>query len=118
MSNVGLKFIVPVTNIGRLFAVGSMFTGKFATSLALYGMNIISRLTLEENRAYTNLKTIEHYLERRNQEYRIAGITGYIRMIKNNYIPKRFQKYGKVKALMKLQIDQRVLCRKYKESIK
>lgn len=63
-TTVGYGDITPKTHFGRLFACVSMFFGQFVISLILIAMSISAQFTLEEAKAFSDLRIIEYYKQR------------------------------------------------------
>ena len=63
-TTVGYGDIFPRTHFGRLFACVSMFFGQFVISLILIAMSISAQFTLEEAKAFSDLRVIEYYQQR------------------------------------------------------
>ena len=63
-STVGYGDFAPKTHFGRFFSCVSMFFGQFAISLILIAMSISAQFTLEEAKAFKDMKIMEYYIER------------------------------------------------------
>lgn len=73
-TTVGYGDIFPSTHFGRLMAVMSMFFGQFIISLILIAMSISAEFTLEERKAFKNLKDIDYFLKRAELASQIISV--------------------------------------------
>lgn len=84
-TTTGYGDIFPVTHFGRLASTMSMFFGQFIISLILLAMSISATFTLEEQKAFRDLKDIEYYDKRAKLAAHIISVHALIQFCERSF---------------------------------
>jgi hypothetical protein len=104
-ATVGYGDIYPRTNFGRLFAILSMFFGQFLISLIIIAMSISAMFTLEETKAFKDIKVFDYHQEQLQQAGRVLTSFYLKRLCERNYPVKRYIEIGNLRAAQFLKIS-------------
>lgn len=104
-ATVGYGDIFPRTNFGRLFAILSMFFGQFLISLIIIAMSISATFSLEETKAFKDIKVYDYYEEQLQQAGKVLTSFYLKRLCERNYPVKRYIKIGNLRAGQFLKIS-------------